>query len=278
MLSPMSHLSRLDHCTNCSAPLPLQEPFCPYCGQKNIDRKISLWVFFKEFLGEYTRLDAKLLRSMISLITKPGFLTREYWAGRRKAYLRPTQIFLFMGLITFLLFSWMIEINNSSSNNLHVSFNEGIESINGKSYFERHIQENVAQAKKNPLALIQKVLKQLPLSLLVLLPVYAFFVKLFFRKKSPYLVEHFVHLLHIHAFIFLVGAIFSFVGILGFRHALLNWIAFLAIIIYIFISLKRVYQEKTGRLLVKWFFLAMIYLLLMPLGSLLVSMFISLLF
>lgn len=270
-------LSRLDHCTNCAAPLTQKEPFCPYCGQKNIDRKISLWSFFKEFLGEYTRLDAKLLKSMISLITQPGFLTKEYWDGRRKAYLKPTQLFLFTGILMFILANWLIDVRVPADNNIKFTFSEGVNSLDESNVIERHIKENVLMAKSNPLKFVKKILRQLPVSLLLILPIYAFFVKLFFRKKSKFLVEHYVHLLHIHAFIFLIGCFFSLLAIIGIRHMALNFALFFGIVIYVFVSMKRVYQEKTGRLIFKFLMLGLLYLLIMPIGSLLISGVVSIL-
>lgn len=270
-------LSRLDHCTNCAAPLPQQEPFCPYCGQKNIDRKISLWAFFKEFLGEYTRLDTKLLKSIISLIAKPGFLTIEFWAGRRKAYLKPTQLFLFTGILMFILTNWLLEVRVPEDSNLNFTFSQDVETLDEKNIIGKHIKENVTIAKQNPLKFVKKILSQLPISLLLILPVYAFIVKLFFRKKSKFLVEHFVHLLHTHAFIFLVGCLFSGLALLGIKHVLLNGAVFVIIVLYTFISMKRVYNEKLIRLIFKFILLGFIYLLLMPTGSLLISGLISIL-
>jgi len=269
-------LPRLDHCTNCSGPLPEQEPFCPYCGQKNIDRKISLWTFFKEFLGEYTKLDAKLFKSIITLFTRPGFLTREYWNGRRKAYLRPTQLFLFSGILMFILANWLLEVRVPEDNNLNITFSEEVESLDESNIIEKHIKENVAIAKQNPVKFIKKLLSQLPISLLLVLPLYAFVVKLAFRKKSKFLVEHFVHLLHTHAFIFLLGALLCALSLLGIRHAALNWAVFGLVVFYTLASMKNVYQEKIPRLVLKFIFLGIIYLFMMPTGSLLISGIISL--
>ena len=267
-------LQRLDHCTNCSAPLSKEEVFCPWCGQKNIDRKVSLFAFFREFLAEYTRLDARLMKSLISLISKPGHLTKEFWAGRRKAYLKPIQLFLFTGLVAFLLFNGLLEINHIEDSNLQFSFNSNveIEELAENNFIQRHIKENLQMSQARPDLLLKKILSQLPMALLIVLPFFSLFLKALYRKKSPLLVEHFVHLLHLHAFTFIVAALFSCLSILGIKHALIHISLLIIILGYVFLSMRRVYEEKTGWLILKFIFLFGIYIFLIPAGSFLISL------
>jgi hypothetical protein len=51
--------------------------------------------------GRLVGFDGRLWRTLYALVAKPGLLTREYFAGRRRSYLRPTRLFLVMSVILF---------------------------------------------------------------------------------------------------------------------------------------------------------------------------------
>ena len=51
--------------------------------------------------GRLIAFDGRLWRTLFALVAKPGFLTREYFDGRRRCYLRPTRLFLVMSVILF---------------------------------------------------------------------------------------------------------------------------------------------------------------------------------
>lgn len=59
------------------------------------------------YLGEgwhtLTDLDGRLWKSLWTLLRRPGALTRAWWAGRRRPYLGPIQLFLLISVTFFLL-------------------------------------------------------------------------------------------------------------------------------------------------------------------------------
>ncbi len=59
------------------------------------------------YLGEgwhtLTDLDGRLWKSLWTLLRRPGALTRAWWAGRRRPYLGPIQLFLLLSVTFFLL-------------------------------------------------------------------------------------------------------------------------------------------------------------------------------
>ena len=58
-------------------------------------------VFLREATGRYVSLDGRLWRTLAGLLLRPGFLTREYFAGRRRRYIRPARLFLVLSLALF---------------------------------------------------------------------------------------------------------------------------------------------------------------------------------
>jgi hypothetical protein len=55
----------------------------------------------REAAGRYVALDGRLWRTMSALLFRPGFLTREYFAGRRRRYIRPARLFLVLSIALF---------------------------------------------------------------------------------------------------------------------------------------------------------------------------------
>lgn len=77
--------------------------YCPNCGQsvRDYDRPISF--IFYNFLGDFFAFDTRFFRTLIALIVRPGFLTKEYFEGRRVRYAPPFRIFIFVSFVLFLL-------------------------------------------------------------------------------------------------------------------------------------------------------------------------------
>lgn len=90
-------------CLNCGK--TVEDKFCPHCGQENIETKEPFLGFLIHGLAHYFHFDSKLQKSIIPLITKPGKLTNEYIAGKRASYIQPVNMYLFISLVFFLLFS-----------------------------------------------------------------------------------------------------------------------------------------------------------------------------
>lgn len=57
--------------------------------------------FMRDAAGRYVALDGRLWRTLVALLAKPGFLTLEYFAGRRRRYIRPARLFLVLYLLLF---------------------------------------------------------------------------------------------------------------------------------------------------------------------------------
>lgn len=86
-------------CRNCGASAP--GAYCPACGQETRLALPKATQFLRDAAGRYVALDGRMWRTLVPLLLRPGFLTREYLAGRRKRYIRPARLVLVMALLLF---------------------------------------------------------------------------------------------------------------------------------------------------------------------------------
>ena len=86
-------------CRNCGADAP--GAFCPACGQETTLALPTARQFLKEAAGRYVAFDGRMWRTLAALLFRPGYLTREYLAGRRRRYIRPARLFLVLSLVLF---------------------------------------------------------------------------------------------------------------------------------------------------------------------------------
>ena len=91
-------------CLNCGQSLASPRPnFCPACGQETNLKPPTLSAFVQQFGGAYLATEGALWRTLKLLLWKPGELTREYLAGRRKHYVPPLRLYLTVSVVTLLL-------------------------------------------------------------------------------------------------------------------------------------------------------------------------------
>lgn len=90
-------------CQNCEA--PLTGPYCAQCGQRADTRVPTLTEVGHDVVHSLLHLDGRVLRTLRSLVLRPGELTREFLAGRRQRYLPPFRLYLVISLAFFALSS-----------------------------------------------------------------------------------------------------------------------------------------------------------------------------
>src|SRR5215212_7458680 len=91
-------------CTNCGA--DAADIFCARCGERQPGHHdLSVGHFAHDVVHEFVHLDSKLFRTLRDLVTEPGFLTAEYFAGRKSRYIAPLRLFLALFALQFLAFT-----------------------------------------------------------------------------------------------------------------------------------------------------------------------------
>ncbi len=95
------HRHENEVCQNCVT--TFSGKFCPECGQAVRDYDKPFTFIFYNFMGDFFAFDTRFFRTFGALLVRPGFLTSEYFKGRRVKYAPPFRIFIFVSFVLFLL-------------------------------------------------------------------------------------------------------------------------------------------------------------------------------
>lgn len=104
-----------NYCLNCESPYPVQrqdddEIYCLQCGQSSRDSRLSMVQLLKDGLSNIFNLDSRLVHTFRDILL-PSKLTRTYIEGKRKYYVNPARLFVFLliALISLLLMTVNLE-------------------------------------------------------------------------------------------------------------------------------------------------------------------------
>ena len=95
----VSAIPAAENCSNCGA--LLLGPHCHACGQSRDGMIRRFSSVLSDFLNTVFALDSRLVRTLLPLYLRPGYLTAEYMRGRRIRYVGPVQLFVFLCLTAF---------------------------------------------------------------------------------------------------------------------------------------------------------------------------------
>jgi len=95
------------HCANCGA--PMQGEFCHECGQSIHSVLKPMHHMFEETVETVLHIDGRIVHTLPPLLLKPGFLTLEYFGGRRVRYIAPFRLMFVLCLLSFFVFHLAID-------------------------------------------------------------------------------------------------------------------------------------------------------------------------
>ena len=87
------------HCANCGA--AMQGEFCHECGQSIHSVLKPMHHMIEETVETVLHVDSRIVHTVPPLLLKPGFLTLEYFAGRRMRYIAPFRLMFVLCLLSF---------------------------------------------------------------------------------------------------------------------------------------------------------------------------------
>ena len=100
-------------CGNCGTPMLGEH--CYHCGQPDH----GLVRHFSSVMGDLAdtilQIDTRLTRTLTPLLLRPGFLSAEYFAGRRVRYVSPVRLFFFMSVVAFFVAQWTFDSSNTQA-------------------------------------------------------------------------------------------------------------------------------------------------------------------
>lgn len=169
--------------------------FCSSCGEeKGRSKNYSLVGHLGETFKVITNIESGFFRSFSALIAKPGLLTSEYFAGRRKPFLKPLQLFLFCNIIFFFVQSYTRFNTLSTPLYVHTHLlpysGYAREKVN-KAILERGTTFKEYQARFD--ATIESHSKTL---VVLMIPMFALLLQVLYWRAGRYFVEHVVFSIH----------------------------------------------------------------------------------
>jgi len=233
--------------------------FCGKCGEKEVNQSdYSLRHYLKEFAAALTLLDSKVLRSAWMLMKKPGYLSSEYFRGRRVRYMKPLQLFVFLNVIYYFSLSFFVATTFTTplATQLHMNdyYPAHAKRLVSEKLQKDQISYEALEAKYNEkTSILSKTL------IFLLIPIFAVLFYALFFKKRKYFAEHVVAATHFWSFnLILLGVILPIVTVVLTRllktiHISATYVANdniasialqICIAIYLFAMLRRFYAAS----------------------------------
>jgi hypothetical protein len=287
-------------CQNCGT--ELLGPHCYKCGQPVNGLVRHFTSIVGDFFDSVFDLDTRVFRTVGPLFAKPGFLTREYFAGHRVRYVSPVRLFFFMSILAFFVAQLTLHVGNvgEAGDGTRATAQEAngkppTVSFNGtdwdprtnpvefdwlpafaNGWINRQVGrgvENAAELQSDPERFKDAVLGALPSTLFVLLPIFALMLKaLYFFKRRLYM-EHLIVALHSHAFLCLslllllgASALGDAVPALATACGWTQGLLFAWMPLYLLLMQKRVYGQGWIATLLKYMVLGIAYFFLLAFG------------
>jgi hypothetical protein len=238
--------------------------FCAACGEdKRRNKNYSLFGHLGEAFKVVTNIESGFLRTFRTLITKPGLLTFEYFAGRRKIYLKPLQLFLFCNIIFFFVQSYTRFNTLSTPLYVHMyqlPYSGFARQRVSKVLAGRGIPFKEYEARFN--ATIESQAKTL---VFLMIPMFALLLQVLYWRPRRYFVEHLVFSIHFFSsFLLLLSAnllLYTLVAAIARRITtnpglleqdyFFSGILLLACLTYLVVAVRRAYEQGWALTLVK---------------------------
>lgn len=202
---PVHRIARDDQsCPNCDSPHVAS--FCAECGERQPSRAdYSTRHLVTEAVHELANVDGRLWRSVVALLSRPGFLTAEYFAGRRGRYMRPFSLFVLLNVAFFfvqphtglLRYTYAMYTGSSHEKAAMALVKQHDLGLSGLT-FEQRMNDELRDEKKS--------------LLLVAVPLFALALSALYARGGRVYVEHLVFSVHAYAFILFFFTAFSTLG------------------------------------------------------------------
>lgn len=213
-----------------------------------------------EVAEDFAHLDGKILRTLKSLLTKPGFLSKMYFAGGRSRYTKPLTLFVVLNIFFFVVqpHTGLLSYGYSQYLSQQARGNE-----RRREMVRQKLIENREPERDYTIRFNSRLQEQKKSMLIFSVPMLALAMLVLYFRKRRFYVEHLVFAIHVYAFLLialvltvglmvtLMAAIDLLLGASGVRYAkmieseaALSLILGSALFTYIFLGLRRAYQDS----------------------------------
>lgn len=265
-------------CKNCET--SFKGNFCSNCGQSVKDLDIPFKVLIFDMMANMWAFDTRVIKTLKSVLFKPGEMALDYTAGRRARYMPPFRFYIFISFIFFLLlnisttrtfnekWSLMTDSDTLSITNREM---DNLLTISGSNTEKSSFKGFSADINQNREHYISRFFSIFSWSLFILMPLYAAMFWLLFRKNLRFFLGHFIFAINQHAFLFTL-----FIILLAINLILPNksvnpekWLMLL-FPLYIVIGSKKLYKRRWISTIKRVLVAQFIYMLIISIAIVLV--------
>jgi hypothetical protein len=231
----------LTACTNCGA--QSADLYCARCGERQPGHHdLSVRHFVHDIVHEFVHLDSKVFRTLRDLVVRPGFLTEEYFAGRKSRSIPPLRLFLTLFALQFLAFTFYQPTAMYTVASLERFDKAGaLSKLMEKGAIKRHLTREEFEQR-----LDERWHKNYSLLQLMNILGVALVLKVLHRRR--YLVEHLVFAAHFLSFTYLVSLVlvWPIYAVVGFRpgplQQIVTGITIAILLVYLYFAQRRFYS------------------------------------
>lgn len=256
----------------------------------------------RDVVEDQLAINATLPRTLIGLLFRPGFLTREYLEERIARYIPPFRLYLASSLLFFVILPFIADFDRLwEAMEPHVEEATRGQSIAGTAspgmegeaetippgsgvdrpaepseefalvrsnidttavpgwlkplagrYVRQAAKINAMTPREGTRVMYEGTTENVPRVIFLLLPLFALFLRVMYWRRVY--AEHFVFALHFHAFVFLLAAV-----ALVAQNLVVLVVLTCAVLVYLFVALKRVYQQPWVVTAAKYLVLLTVY-------------------
>lgn len=277
-MKPAEHHAIPTSCRNCDA--TVSGNYCHQCGQETRTHSPSFMEFAHEFIGHYVALEGRLWGTFARLMFRPGALTNEYLAGRRRRYVEPLRLYLTLSILFFALLRFSntepVILNDNDERPAVVR-----EAAEGAASIKEEIRKNgaVKDKKTGEVVQLDERLREKapalaravdnfehmsvkerqtaatdgfyhygPYAMFALMPLFALYLKLLYLGSGRRYGEHLLFALHVSSFAFVQFAAIKLVGDTSFvAFVLICWL-----VAYLPWAMRRVYGGGKFLTFMRW--------------------------
>ena len=235
------------NCLNCGA--EVTGKFCSECGQENVDSHENFFHLVGHYTADFFHFESKIPRSVILLLTKPGFLTNEYWQGRRIRYIHPLRLFLFVSVLFVASAAFYHQHFRKSERTVVII--AGKQAAEKQIYAER-VKKDIEELQRLMLVGTDRFFNDLKYISFFMLPIYAFVFQALYRRQKRFYIHHLVYTLHLQSFGYAVVAVAMLIPFLS-RHSIriVQWATVLLLLVYMAQSLRYLYRQSWPKTILK---------------------------
>ncbi|RZJ36638.1 MAG: DUF3667 domain-containing protein [Flavobacterium sp.] len=227
-------------CLNCGAEVP--EIYCSHCGQENVEVHKSFIHLFSHFIEDLTHYDSGFWKTIKYLLFRPARLTKLYLTGRRKSFVPPVKLYIFINFAAFFLLSSLpVSVDEKeplspqkeehtnqyeldSGNRVTLGDYKSVKELDSVQHalpendklnvWEYRLEHRMAEINERMTPeqftehFGESFLHNLPKVLFLYLPIFAFTLWLFHGKKKWWYFDHAIFTLHYFSFLLLTFSFF----------------------------------------------------------------------